>query len=71
MKEKLGPNHAVADIGGMIKRAPGYDAANGDWEFLFFARGGDFASGKLSNCVDCHNGARRDHVFKAWKLGGN
>lgn len=68
VKEKLGPNNTVADIGGMIKRAPGYDPANGDWEFFFHAADGAFASGKLANCIECHNGGKRDHVFSAWTI---
>jgi hypothetical protein len=68
VKEKLGAGGAVTDVGGMIKRAPGYDTANGDWEFFSHTPGGEFTSGKIANCIDCHNNGPRDHVFTAWKL---
>ena len=69
VKEKLGPDEkSVAGIGGMIKRAEGYDAANGDWEFFFYTPGGDFTTGKVANCVDCHKNGKRDHVFNVWTL---
>ena len=68
VKEKLAGDFTVAEIGGMIKRAPGYDSANGDWEFFFRSSTGDFQSGKLANCIECHNGAGRDHVFSAWQI---
>ena len=69
VKEKLGDDaHPVTGIGGMVKRAKGYDPANGDWEFFFYTPGGDFTAGKLANCIDCHNGGKRDHVFSVWSL---
>ena len=69
VKEKLQRDRkTVAEIGGMVKRPRGYDPANGDWEFFFSAAGGDFSTGKLANCVDCHNGGKRDHVFSVWNL---
>lgn len=69
VKEKLGDNKKpVAGIGGMVKRAKGYDAANGNWEFFFYPPGGEFTTGKLANCIDCHNGGKRDHVFSVWSL---
>jgi hypothetical protein len=68
VKEKLGRDAAVTDVGGMIKRAEGYDPKNGDWEFFFFTPGGDFATGKLENCIGCHNGGKRDHVFSVWSF---
>ena len=69
VKEKLARDAAVTDIGGMVKRAKGYDAKNGDWEFFFLTTGGEFTTGKLANCIDCHNGGKRDHVFSVWSLG--
>lgn len=69
VKEKLGKDwNSVTGIGGMVKRAKGYDPANGDWEFFFYTPGGDFTTGKLANCIDCHNGGKRDHVFSVWSL---
>jgi hypothetical protein len=41
---------------GMVKRAPGYNPASGDWEY--FTLSGDGAqieqSGKLQSCMACH-----------------
>ena len=68
VKEKLGRDAAVTGVGGMIKRAKGYDPKNGDWEFFFFTPGGDFTTGKLANCIDCHSGGKRDHAFSVWSL---
>ena len=69
IKEKLGEGvNPVTGIGGMVKRAKGYDSANGDWEFFFYTPGGEFTTGKLANCIDCHNGGKRDHVFSVWNL---
>ena len=68
VKEKLGDKKEVTGVAGMIKRASGYDASNGDWEFFFYTPGGEFSSGKVANCIDCHKGAGRDHVFAAWKV---
>jgi hypothetical protein len=67
VKEKLEydvfSDPAVA-VGGMIKRAPGYDPANGDWEYFYAAKSGGFATGRLDNCIGCHSQASaRDHVF--------
>ena len=69
VKEKLAEGeNPVAGVGGMVKRAKGYDPANGDWEFFYYTPGGEFTTGKLANCVDCHNGGKRDHVFSVWGL---
>ena len=59
---------ASAGIGGMVKRPKGYDPANGDWEFFFYSAEGQFSTGKLANCIDCHNGGKRDHVFSVRSL---
>lgn len=68
VKEKLRRDAKITGIGGMIKRAKGYDPRNGDWEFFFFTPGGDFTTGRLANCIGCHNGGKRDHVFSVWNL---
>lgn len=69
-KLKLGKRgrYYFSEVGGMIKRAKGYDPANGDWEFFFYTPGGEFNTGKLANCIDCHSGGKRDHVFSLWSL---
>ncbi|MDB6078195.1 MAG: hypothetical protein JWO82_1942, partial [Akkermansiaceae bacterium] len=73
VKEKLGPGDAVTAIGGMIKRAKGYDPEHGDWEYFFATKGGDFSTGKIQNCIQCHTGAKdhdyvldHDYVFAKW-----
>jgi hypothetical protein len=68
VKEKIDFNKKITGIGGMIKRAKGYDPANGDWEFFYYMPGGEFFTGKLANCIDCHNSGTRDHVFSVWDL---
>jgi len=69
VKEKLSSDQkSVTDIGGMVKRPKGYDPVNGDWEFFFYTPGGEFTTGRLAKFVDCHNGAKRDHVFSVWNL---
>ena len=69
-KLKLGKRgrYYYSEVGGMIKRAKGYDSANGDWEFFFYTPGGDFSTGRIENCIDCHSGGKRDHVFSLWSL---
>jgi hypothetical protein len=72
VKEKLGEDSkSVTGIGGMVKRAKGYDAANADWEFFYSTPGGKFTTGKLASCIDCHNNGKRDHVFSVWGLDSN
>jgi Cytochrome P460 len=63
VKEKLADGKMTA-VGGMVKRAPGYDPANGDWEYFYAAQSGGFATGRLDHCVACHAKATAtDHVF--------
>lgn len=54
-------------IGGMIKRAPGYDPANSDWEYFYFENAANIERGKIVSCIACHRGAAdRDFVFGDW-----
>jgi len=62
VKEKQSEN----GVGGMIKRAPGYDLDHGDWEFFYFEDPAKIESGKIASCVNCHDSARQDHVFGDW-----
>jgi len=73
VKEKLafnGPSSYTAlGIGGMIKRSPGYDVQNGDWEYFYADKTTDFTSGRIKNCAECHVDARdTDYVFSVWKI---
>lgn len=54
-------------VGGMIKRSPGYDPNNGDWEYFYFETPSRIESGRITSCVNCHKGAaQQDHVFGTW-----
>ena len=54
-------------IGGMIKREPGYDPENGDWEYFYSDKDGKVTSGKMKNCIECHKkAAEKDYVFRTW-----
>ena len=57
VNEKLTEKDGVIGGGGMIKRAAGFDAKNGDWAYFYAEKGGGFSSGHLQNCADCHAGA--------------
>ena len=51
----------------MIKRAPGYDASNGDWEYFYYGGPGEFASGRIQSCIECHRSAQsKDYTYRAW-----
>jgi hypothetical protein len=51
-------------IGVMVRRAAGFDAAHGDWEYFFASQWGDFRSGRLDDCIACHRQAKSpDYVF--------
>jgi Cytochrome P460 len=68
VKEKLDHIEAVKGIGGMIKRAEGYDSEGGDWEYFYFDSKVGFSTGKLANCRSCHARAKdRDFVFTRGK----
>lgn len=55
-------------VGGMIKRAPGYDPANGDWEYFYFEQPEKIESGRIATCVKCHAYARTtDFVYGTWR----
>lgn len=68
---------AMNGVGGMIKRAPGYDPANGDWEYFylensealyFLEKPKKIESGRLASCVACHAYAHTtDHVYGTWQ----
>jgi hypothetical protein len=48
----------------MIKRAPGYDPAGGDWEYMVLTPDGEIdARGRLPLCARCHAEAPHDHLF--------
>ncbi|WP_309714663.1 cytochrome P460 family protein [Armatimonas sp.] len=54
-------------VTGMIKRAPGYDPQNGDWEYFIQEAGAPLEKGKISTCIGCHTKAPGpDHLFVPW-----
>jgi hypothetical protein len=54
-------------IAGMIKREPGYDTNNGDWEYFYYSPSKELVQGKLHNCIGCHSGVSyTDFVFGDW-----
>ncbi|QOV90936.1 cytochrome P460 family protein [Humisphaera borealis] len=56
-----------AGVGGMIKRAPGYDPKYGDWEYFYAEENAKTEVGRIDSCRDCHSGASsRDYVFGQW-----
>ena len=61
--------HVLGDVGvgGMVKRAPGFDAKHGDWEYFYFEDRNQIESGRISACVQCHDSAKqRDYIFGTW-----
>jgi len=69
VKEKLADDGKVSGVGGMIKRAAGYNASNGDWEYFYYGKPGEFSSGRLRSCIDCHRAAKtNDYVYSLWSL---
>lgn len=64
VKEKLDDNRTVIGVGGMIKRAAGFDPKKGDWEYFMASKAGSLSKGRMQNCADCHSNAKdRDYVF--------
>jgi hypothetical protein len=67
VKEKRNVGYGTDGIGGMIKRAAGFDPKNGDWEYFYFSEESGLTAGRLRNCIDCHRGAKAtDYVFGSW-----
>jgi hypothetical protein len=55
-------------VGGMVKRAAGYDPAHGDWEYFYFEDKSRIQAGRIQSCVQCHEGAKdKDYVFGTWR----
>lgn len=54
-------------VGGMIKRADGFDSKNGNWEYFYFESVEKIESGKMDSCIACHSKAKdNDYVFGSW-----
>ncbi len=64
------PGKTGNGVGGMIKRAKGFDPENGDWEYFYIDSLDNIESGKLQSCSGCHKeAADTDFVFGDWNLG--
>jgi hypothetical protein len=64
-RDKTSKTHS--GVGGMIKRAKGYDPDHGDWEYFYFEDAAKIESGKIASCVQCHAGAaEKDYIFGNW-----
>lgn len=75
VKEKLvggGGEYELAALGFMIKREPGFDAANADWQFGYWdARDGMSSSAEeQASCGACHAFSATDFVYldASWRL---
>jgi hypothetical protein len=66
--KELRPSHYAA----MIKREPGYNPNDGDWEYLYAYKaesgtGWKVDRGKLDNCITCHRQAKStDFLFRTY-----
>jgi hypothetical protein len=53
----------------MVKREPGYDSENGDWEYVFVQlKGGRRVErGRIKSCIACHQGAApHDYLYRTY-----
>jgi hypothetical protein len=63
-KPKGGGKGKLASVTVMVKREPGYDASNGDWEYInTSAELKVKGQGKISSCIVCHAAAENDFIF--------
>jgi hypothetical protein len=72
MRTRGAPDSPSADpshgVGGMVKRAAGFDPAHGDWEYFYFEDPAHIESGAIATCTGCHASARAtDYVFGSWR----
>jgi hypothetical protein len=76
VKEKLASKDSESPelLTVMIKHEPGYNAANGDWEYMVTDGAGKEvqARGKLENCQACHTMVKNsDYVYRSYLPGKN
>lgn len=68
-------HHEPVAIGVMVKRDPGYDSENGDWEYGYITLDGaggviDATRGHIATCIDCHaNRTETDYLFRDYLPG--
>jgi hypothetical protein len=71
VKEKLGSKESRSPelLTAMLKREEGYDAKNGDWEYLVLdgAATRILEQGKLESCQSCHTWRKQtDYIFRIY-----
>jgi hypothetical protein len=65
------PVETPLGVAGMIKRAAGYDAQHGDWEYFYFEDASKIEQGRISSCIQCHrNAAATGYIFGDWSDPG-
>ncbi len=74
LKEKISTYSEDKDkpnsLGGLIKREPGYDSENGDWEYFYRDEDEKLTTGKIQNCIDCHKTQKdTDYIYGVWTSG--
>ena len=64
-KSDNGAKGKLKDLTIMVKRDPGYDSDNGDWEYLMVTASLRIRSqGRINMCIDCHAAGVMDaYVF--------
>jgi hypothetical protein len=70
-KHAKGQANGPTAVAAMIKREAGYDPDHGDWEYAFEQLQPEekrkVERGKLSSCIECHQGARNtDYLFRPY-----
>ena len=66
-KDRQGWQGTGYGVGGMIKRATGFNSQHGDWEYFYFEDLQHIESGKMDSCIQCHSkAADSDFVFGNW-----
>lgn len=64
LKEKLSSDGNVAAVGGMMKRALGFDRSHNDWEYFYAEKDRKMSKGLLQDCIACHaKVASTDYVY--------
>lgn len=59
----------MTDYGVMIKREPGYDPDNGDWEYAYVDLQGKqpVERGRIESCIECHRRvAESDYLYRPY-----
>ncbi|MBT3272384.1 MAG: hypothetical protein HN368_04455 [Spirochaetales bacterium] len=63
-KNSDGSKGALTAVTVMVKRENGYDAGNGDWEYIMLnSKMKVKGQGKIGACISCHLAADNDQVF--------